>query len=43
MPKIISISKLNYAYPAEEGRAPHPALHDVSLEIEEGEFVAILG
>lgn len=43
MPKIISISKLNYAYPAEEGWAPHPALHDVSLEIEEGEFIAILG
>lgn len=43
MPKIISISKLNYAYPAEEGQAPHPALHDVSLEIEEGEFIAILG
>lgn len=43
MPKIISISKLNYAYPSEEGKAPHPALHDVSLEIEEGEFIAILG
>ncbi len=43
MSKIISVAKLNYAYPVEEDRAPHPALHDVSLEIEEGEFVAILG
>ncbi len=43
MAKIIEVSKLNYAYPAEEGKKPHPALHDVSLEIEEGEFVAVLG
>ncbi len=43
MAKIIEVSKLNYAYPAEEGKKPHHALHDVSLEIEEGEFVAVLG
>lgn len=43
MSAIISVSKLNYAYPAEEGKAPHKALTDVSLEIEKGEFVAILG
>lgn len=43
MAKIIEVSKLNYSYPAEEGKLSHPALHDVSLDIEEGEFVAILG
>lgn len=43
MAKIIEVSKLNYSYPAEEGKPSHPALHDVSLDIEEGEFVAILG
>lgn len=43
MAKIIEVSKLNYSYPAEEGKQAVPALHDVSLEIEEGEFVAVLG
>ncbi|MBQ7034902.1 MAG: ATP-binding cassette domain-containing protein, partial [Clostridia bacterium] len=43
MPKIISVSKLNFAYPAEEDQVPSPVLRDVSLEIEEGEFIAILG
>jgi energy-coupling factor transport system ATP-binding protein len=43
MAKIIEVSQLNYAYPVEEDRMPVPALRDVSLEIEEGEFVAVLG
>ncbi len=43
MAKIIEVSQLNFAYPAEEGRTASPALHDVSLEIEEGEFLAVLG
>ena len=43
MSKIIEVSQLNFAYPAEEGKAAVPALHDVTLEIEEGEFVAVLG
>ncbi len=43
MSKIIEVSQLNFAYPAEEGRPTALALHDVSLEIEEGEFVAVLG
>ncbi|MBQ8892978.1 MAG: energy-coupling factor transporter ATPase [Clostridia bacterium] len=43
MSKIIEVSQLNFSYPVDEGMAPAHALHDVSLEIEEGEFVAILG
>ena len=43
MSKIIEVTQLNYSYPAENGKAPHPALHDVTLSIEEGEFVAVLG
>ncbi len=43
MAKIIEVSKLNYSYPAEEGKTAPLALHDVHLEIEEGEFVAVLG
>jgi len=43
MANIIEVTKLNYSYPVEEGQPPHAALHDVSLTVEEGEFVAILG
>lgn len=43
MSKIIEVSQLNFAYPAEAGKAVVPALHDVTLDIEEGEFVAVLG
>lgn len=43
MSKIIEVSHLNYAYPAEEEQKSFLALHDVNLQIEEGEFVAILG
>jgi energy-coupling factor transport system ATP-binding protein len=43
MSKIIEVSHLNYAYPVEEGQTASLALHDVNLQIEEGEFVAVLG
>ncbi len=43
MAKIIEVSKLNYSYPADEGKLSQAALHDVTLSINEGEFVAILG
>ena len=43
MSKIIEVSQLNFTYPAEEGKRNTQALHDVTLDIEEGEFVAILG
>lgn len=43
MAKIIEVSQLNFAYPVEEGQSSTLALHDVTLDIEEGEFVAILG
>ncbi len=43
MSKIIEVSQLSFSYPAEEGHQAVAALHDVSLEIDEGEFIAILG
>ena len=43
MSKIIEVSQLNFSYPAEEGKNKNLALHDVTLDIEEGEFVAVLG
>ncbi len=43
MTNIIEVKQLNFAYPAPEGKKPFPVLHDVSLEIREGEFVAVLG
>ncbi len=43
MSNIIEVQQLNFAYPAPEGKKPFPVLHDVSLNIGEGEFVAVLG
>ncbi len=43
MAKIIEVSQLSFSYPEEDGNPSSPALHDVSLDIEEGEFLAILG
>ena len=43
MSSIIKIEDLSFSYPAEEGQQPRKALDHVSLEIEEGSFVAILG
>lgn len=44
MPAIVSVSKLGYAYPSlAADEEPVWVLSDVSLEIEAGEFVAIMG
>ncbi|PWM41784.1 MAG: energy-coupling factor transporter ATPase [Clostridiales bacterium] len=43
MAKIIEVSQLNFSYPQPEGKEKIPVLNDVSLDIEEGQFVAILG
>lgn len=40
MTKIIEVEHLNFRYPQTEGR---PALSDVNLTIEQGEWVAIIG
>lgn len=42
MSALINIDNITFRYPAEGGTA-EPALSDVSLTFEEGEFVAILG
>ena len=39
---FIAIEKLNYAYKDDDGREV-PVLHDISLEIGRGEYVAVLG
>ena len=41
MAAIIKAEKLNFSYPGED--KPIPVLHDLSFEIEEGSFTAILG
>ncbi len=43
MAKIIEVEQLSFSYPTEEGKEPVPVLQDIDLEIEEGQFVAILG
>ena len=44
MDPIVSIQNLTYVYPAlDETQAPRAALRDVSLDIERGSFVAIIG
>ena len=40
---IIKTEELAFSYPAEEGQTPLAALNGVSLEIERGSFVAVLG
>ena len=39
---FIKIENLNYSY-KDDYENPIPVLHDISLEIEKGEYVAILG
>ncbi len=43
MSEAIVVKNLNYAYPAGEERAVVPVFRDLSLTIEEGSFVAVLG
>lgn len=43
MGAVIKAEHISYTYPGDEDTAPVQALHDVSLEIEEGSFTAILG
>ncbi len=43
MKSIIKAENLCFSYPAAEGEFPVPALKNVSFEVEEGSFVAILG
>ena len=40
---IVSLKNINFAYPGDEENPPVPVLHDLSLDVHEGEFVAILG
>ena len=40
---IIKTEELAFSYPTEQGQAPLAALNGVSLEIERGSFVAVLG
>ena len=43
MEEIISVEHLAFAYPGMEGQASVPVFEDLSLTIERGSFVAILG
>ena len=43
MEKIISVEHLAFAYPGVEGQAGVPVFEDLSVTIEQGSFVAILG
>ncbi len=43
MSSIIKVENLIYKYPAEAHETPKTAINGISLEIEEGSFVAILG
>lgn len=40
---IVSLRNVSFAYPADEGCPSVPVLKDLSLDIREGEFVAVLG
>ncbi len=43
MSAVIKAEHLSFSYPGDEETPEVPVLHDVSFEIEEGSFVAILG
>ncbi len=43
MSEIIATKDLTFSYPAEEGREPFAALRGVTLSVEQGSFVAVLG
>jgi len=40
---IVSAEHITYCYPPDEGKAPVPAVDDVTIQVEKGEFVAVLG
>lgn len=40
---FIDVKKVSFSYPAQEGKVAEPVLREVSLSIEQGEFVALLG
>lgn len=41
--KIISVENLSYSYPSQENEDCIPVFHDLSLTVEKGSFVAVLG
>ena len=43
MSRIIEVKNLSYTYPNEEGKVNKPALDDISFNIDQGEFVGIIG
>lgn len=43
MKKMIEANNLKFAYPAMEGVEPKLALKGVSMEVQQGEFIAVLG
>lgn len=43
MEKIIELKNVNFIYPTHEGEIPDTILKDVSLDINKGEFVVIIG
>lgn len=43
MSKFIEIKNLNFSYPGDAQNPSVPVLHDINLEVNKGEFVAILG
>ena len=43
MSTIIEVSNLSFSYPIDEEKVAPVVLHDINMEIKEGEFVAILG
>lgn len=40
---VIDLSHVSFTYPSEDGEVREPVLRDVSFQVKEGEFIAILG
>jgi len=43
MSRIIEVKNLSYTYPNEEGKVNKPALDNISFNVDQGEFVGIIG